>query len=57
MYSHLVKEKDEVDGEGDKQRQQAHIIKIPGKVILKGKKNKEKKTFMCFCPFVYFHAN
>lgn len=46
MCSHLEEEKDEVDGKSDKQRQQTQMIKIPGKVILKG-----KKTCVCFLPF------
>lgn len=43
--THLVEEEDEVDCKGNKQGQQAHVIKIPGKVILGGINKPKKKKF------------
>lgn len=53
--THLIEKEDEVDCKGDKESQQAHIIKIPCKVIL-GKKEKCSGVFGLFM-FMPVHAN
>lgn len=43
---HLVEQKNEVDAEGDAQRQHSHVVEIPGKIIL-------QKTDMAVIRFTF----
>lgn len=37
LPAYFVEEEDEVDGEGDKQRQEAQVVEVPGQVVLSKK--------------------
>lgn len=45
MQYHLVKEQDEVDGEGYKQSKEPQVVEIPGQVMLKKKGQTEVEEF------------
>lgn len=41
-HTYLVEEQDEIDGEGNKQGQHSHIVKVSSKIVLKRERVKNR---------------
>lgn len=43
-HTYLVEEQDEIDSEGNKQGQHSHVVKVASKIVLKGKRVKNRSA-------------
>lgn len=41
IFKYLIEQEDKVDSKGDKKCQHSHVVKVPGKVILQEKRERE----------------